>query len=187
MLGSALPVRPIVCTRYHAEVMADEAVAFVGENGSALISDPAARLVGPLIDGRRTTDEIARFLGPSVSARQVHQTLADLTQAGLVVESADVPTSISALWAELGVSEFRVREVLAAVEVGIENFTDVGSDVLQETIGDFGFTIGDPDHADVKVVVGDDYLDPRLAEVDARSFIFGFTGSAMATPSTLKE
>ena len=108
MLGRALPARPVVCARYHAEVMADEAVAFLGENGSAIISDPVARHVVPLIDGRRTTDDIARSLGPAVTTREVHQTLAELTQAGLVVESADVPASVSALWAELGVPEFRV-------------------------------------------------------------------------------
>lgn len=170
MVGRALPVRPLVCTRYHAEVMADEAVAFVGENGSALISDPVARLIVPLIDGRRTTDEIARSLGPSVATRQVYQSLAELTQAGLVVESADVPASTSALWAELGVSEFRVREVLDAFTVGLESLTDVGAEVLEDAIGDFGFSLAaDPDEASLKVVVVDDYLDPRLAEVDARA------------------
>jgi oxazoline/thiazoline synthase len=170
MVGIALPVRPLVCTRYHAEVMADEAVAFVGENGSALISDPVARLIVPLIDGRRTTDEIVRSLRPTVAIRQVHQSLAELTQAGLVVESADVPASVSALWAELGVSEFRVREVLGELTVGLQSLADAGAEGLHEAIADFGFSLaGDPDEANLKVVVVDDYLDPRLAAVDARA------------------
>ena len=170
MLGRALPARPVVCARYHAEVMADEAVAFLGENGSAIISDPVARHVVPLIDGRRTTDDIARSLGPAVTTREVHQTLAELTQAGLVVESADVPASVSALWAELGVPEFRVREVLDGFTVGREALTGAGLEDLDEAIGDFGFSLADdPDDANVKVVVVDDYLDPRLADVDARA------------------
>jgi oxazoline/thiazoline synthase len=170
MLGRALPVRPLVCTRYHAEVMADEAVAFVGENGSALISDPVARHVVPLIDGRRTTDEIVSSLGPAVATRQVHQTLAELTRAGLVVESADVPATTSALWAELGVSEFRVREVLDGFTVGLEILTETGLEGLHEAIGDFGFSLADdPDVSNVKLVVVDDYLDPRLADVAARA------------------
>jgi oxazoline/thiazoline synthase len=170
MLGRALPLRPLVCTRYHAEVMADEAVAFVGENGSAVISDPVARLVVPLIDGRRTTDEIARSLSPTVATRQVHQSLAELTQAGLVVESADVPASVSALWAELGVSEFRVREVLDGVTVGLQCLADAGEEGFHEAIADFGFSLADdPDEASLRVVVVDDYLDPALAEVDARA------------------
>lgn len=170
MLGSALPVRPLVCTRYHAEVMADEAVAFVGENGSALISDPVARLIVPLIDGRRTTDEIVRSLRPTVATRQVHQSLAELTQAGLVVESAGVPAAVSALWAELGVSEFRVREALGDFTVAIQSLADAGAEGLREAIADFGFNLaGDPDEASLKVVVVDDYLDPRLATVDAHA------------------
>jgi oxazoline/thiazoline synthase len=168
MVGSALPVRPHVCARYHAEVVADEAVAFLGENGSALISDPVARLIVPLIDGRRTTDEIVRSLSQSVATQQVHRSLAELTQAGLVVESAEVPVPVSALWAELGVSEFRVRELLGEFTVGLQNLADAGAEGLPEAIGDFGFRLAeDPDDANLKMVVVDDYLDPRLAEVDA--------------------
>src|SRR5581483_8442428 len=75
-----------------------------------------------------------------------------------------------ALWAELGVSEFRVREVLAEFTVGLQSLADAGADGLREAIADFGFSLaGDPDEANLKVVVVDNYLDPRLAAVDARA------------------
>ena len=119
MIGRTSPLRPLLCTRYHAEVLADDAVAFVGENGSAVVRDPVALQVVPLIDGRRTAEEIERTLSPAVAAAEVREALAEMAQAGLVVESADVPAPISALWAELGVSEFRLREVLVRAVMGV--------------------------------------------------------------------
>jgi oxazoline/thiazoline synthase len=170
MLGRALPLRPLVCTRYHAEVVADDAVAFVGENGSALVRDPVALHVVPLIDGRRTTDEIARTLTPVIETQHVHEALGSMVQAGLVVEAADLPVSVSALWAEIGVTEFRVREVLDDFTVGIETLTDIPHETLHQALSDFGFdVVVDPDASDVKVVVVDDYLDPRLPEIDMRA------------------
>ena len=169
-LSRALPVRPMVCARYHAEVVAGDAVAFVGENGTALIRDPVAQHVVPLIDGHRSSDEIAKSLAPGVARRQVDDTLADLTHAGLVVESAGLATSISMLWAEIGVSEFRAREVLAALTVAIETLVDDTLAGLHDAISAFGFAVADdPDESDIKVVVVDDYLDPRLTDVDTRA------------------
>ena len=170
MLGRAVPRRPLVCTRYHAEVVRDDAVAFVGENGSALVCDPVALAVVPLIDGRRTTDDIARTLMPLIQTRRVHEALDEMMHSGLVVEAADVPVPVSVLWAEIGVTEFRVREVLDGFTVGIESLTEIPLEPLHETVGDFGFTlVRDPDASEVKVVVVDDYLDPRLAEIDRRA------------------
>lgn len=170
MLGGALPVRPLVSTRYHAEVVAGDAVAFVGENGTALIRNPVAQHLVPLLDGHRSTEEIAGFLAPGVDRRQVDAALAELTDAGLVVESADVATSISMLWAEIGVSEFRVREVLDGFTVGIEALINDSLTGLPDALSDFGFAVADdPEESDVKIVVVEDYLDPRLAEVDGRA------------------
>jgi oxazoline/thiazoline synthase len=148
----------------------DDAVAFIGENGSALVRDPVALHVVPLIDGRRTTDEIARTLTPLIETRRVHEALGNMVQAGLVVEAADLPVSVSTLWAEIGVSEFRARELLDCVTVGIETLTDVPLEALHEAVRDFGFTlVHTPDASGIRIVVVDDYLDPRLCEVDRRA------------------
>ena len=159
-----------MCTRYHAEVVTDDAVAFVGENGSALVRDPVALHVVPLIDGRRTTDEIARALTPLIETERVHEALDGMARAGLIVEAADLSMPVSALWAEIGVSEFRAREVLDGFTVGIETLTDIPVEALHAAISDFGFTIMlNPDASGVKLVVVDEYLDPRLAEIDRRA------------------
>jgi ribosomal protein S12 methylthiotransferase accessory factor len=163
-----------VSARYHAEVVTDDAVAFVGENGSALVRDPVAQQVVPLIDGRRTTEEIARSLTPGVATRQVHTALADMARAGLVVEAADVPVPAAALWAEIGVSEFRIREILDGFTLGVEALTGAPLQTLHDAVGDFGFTVApDPDASDIKLVVVDDYLDPRLVEIEARARAMG--------------
>jgi bacteriocin biosynthesis cyclodehydratase domain-containing protein len=170
MLGRAVPLRPAVCTRYHAEVVADDAVAFVSENSSALVRDPVALNVVPLIDGRRTSDEIARTLTPLIETQRVHEALGSMVQAGLVVEAADLPVSVSALWAEIGVSEFRAREVLDGFTVGIETLSDIPLEALHEAVSDFGFAVAqNPDAPSLKVVIVDDYLDSRLAEIDRRA------------------
>jgi ribosomal protein S12 methylthiotransferase accessory factor len=159
-----------VCTRYHAEVLADDAVAFIGENGSAVVRDSVAQHIVPLIDGRHTTEEIARALNRVVAEQQVHDALAEMAQAGLIVEAADVAAPISALWAEIGVSEFRVREALEGFTVGVESLTEIPLEPLREVIMDFGFTVvSDPGDCRLNVVVVDDYLDPRLGEIDARA------------------
>ena len=170
MLGVGVPLRPVVCNRYHAEVVADDAVAFVSENGSALVRDPIALRVVPLIDGRRTTDEIAAHLSISIDPRRVHESLGAMVRAGLVVEAADMPAAMSALWSEIGVSEFRATQMLESFTLGIESLTDIPLRALYEALDDFGFTVtSDADVASVRIVLVDDYLDPRLADVDARA------------------
>jgi bacteriocin biosynthesis cyclodehydratase domain-containing protein len=174
VLGVAVPLRPQVCSRYHAEVVNNDAVAFVGENGSALVRDPVAQHVVPLIDGRRTTEEIARSLTPLIDTRRVHAALREMVRTGLVVEAADLPPAASTLWAEIGVSALRARELLDGFTIGIEALADTPLEALHAALGDFGFAVAHgADASDVKVVVVDDYLDPRLAEIDTHASASG--------------
>jgi bacteriocin biosynthesis cyclodehydratase domain-containing protein len=171
MRDPAIPVRPAVSGRYHAEVIKGEVVAFVGENGSVLIRDTLAQHVVPLIDGRRNTAEIVQLLGPMAEPELTHHTIAGLARAGLVTEAADLPSPVSALWDEMGIPEFRVAALHDSVTIVIEALTQVAVSGLHAAFADLGLkVVSDPACASgVRVVVTDDYLDPRLADVDCRA------------------
>lgn len=168
MNGRAVPRQPKLSARYQASVVRGDAVAFVGENISAVVRDAVAQEVVPLIDGRRTSEEIVSALAPPLDRGRVLNSLSELAHSGLVVEATAMPMPQAALWAELGVSEFRAGRLLAATTVAVQNLTAAPLDPLSSALSDLGFTLADRlELATVRLVICDDYLHPALATIDA--------------------
>jgi ribosomal protein S12 methylthiotransferase accessory factor len=168
MPAAGPPVRPTIRAGFHVDVVPGEAVAFVSENGSALVHDPVSQHAVALFDGIRTSYEIAELLRGVFRPDDVHAALAGLARAGLIVEAAGIPTATAALWSQLGVAEGQLPPLLAGVTIGLLGLTATPHAIVTEPLADWGLmTTPAVDACTLLAVSVDDYLDPRLADVDA--------------------
>src|SRR3982750_4589624 len=113
-------VTPVFKRFYHVEIREPEGVYLLSEDGPYLLKGPLFCRIVPLIDGRRSVEEIAEALAGQDNMLQVRLALVFLEQRGYVVEATDdVPAARAAFWellgADAGQAERRLRETTAAV------------------------------------------------------------------------
>ena len=118
----------------------------------------------PLLDGRRSLGEIVGALEDRHAAGDVRAAVASLATRGYLV-SADhgMDQSRAAYWSSLGASPGWVEERLA--DSGISVAGDDGA--LARHLETSGVRVG-PGDPTLAVIVCDDYLEERLAEVNRR-------------------
>src|SRR5262245_12932558 len=86
-----------------AEPMGDDAVFLIGERERFMLRGRVYRLLLPLLDGRRTADELAAALAGEVSPAEVEYALRRLSQQEYLVEAAPAPAPpIAGFWHALG-------------------------------------------------------------------------------------
>jgi ribosomal protein S12 methylthiotransferase accessory factor len=123
----------------------------------------------PLLDGQRPQEEIVAALGGAHPATDVHAAILSLSARGYVV-SADhgMDRCRAAYWSSLGASPRWVEQRLAESRVAVEG--DCGR--LTRHLEESGASVraGDPR---LTVLVRDDYLEARLAEVNRRQLEAG--------------
>ncbi len=128
----------------------------IGVRGSAL---PA---VLRAIDGRRSTDAIAGALAPEIPPAETFYVFELLRRKGVVVE-ADLAPGMAA-WTAQGMEPGVARERLACRTVGLCSTGSVpGLDALRDALAELSVRVAPEgeDLEDLRVVVTDDYLDPR--------------------------
>ncbi len=144
----------------------------IGERQTLLVSESFNTLLHgalhcdllPLLDGRHPQDEIVAALEGAHAAADVLAAIAALAAKGYVV-SADhgMERCRAAYWSSLGASPRWVERRLADSRVAVEG--DDGR--LVRHLEESGARVG-ADAPTLTVVVCDDYLDARLAEVNRR-------------------
>ncbi|HEY3569905.1 MAG TPA: TOMM precursor leader peptide-binding protein [Thermoanaerobaculia bacterium] len=80
--------KPRFRSHFRVEVAADE-VALVHETGAVRLESPLPRKLAPLLDGRRTAEEIARELAGELSPLDVAFGLSWLEEQGWIVEAGE--------------------------------------------------------------------------------------------------
>ena len=144
----------------------------IGEQQTLLLSESFntllhGRLYGkllPLLDGRRTQDEIAAALEGERDASEVRASIAALSAKGYVV-SADhgMDRGRAAYWSSLGASPRWVERRLAESRISVAG----DGERLISHLEASGVRTGS-DAPDLTVIVCDDYLEERLARVNSR-------------------
>lgn len=152
-----------------------ETLFIVTETGSAIFEGSPFTQVTRLLDGIRSTAEISRLLAKEVDADAVQNVVRKLHDAGYVVRGLG-PADEADSYVE--VLRARSPAVSRAVHSLTVRVVAVGStDDLAARIAGYIRTLGcsvtqrDDDSdlvVDLLVVVANDYLDPRLASVNAR-------------------
>jgi bacteriocin biosynthesis cyclodehydratase domain-containing protein len=155
-----------------AKVIPAEAVYLVSERGLTALSGSAIEQLAPLLDGTRTTAELTREMSAHLSAAEVGQVLARLSEAGLISffqrSAADQgDEQARAYWDLAGIGPDAATALdCAAVEIIAVGGAD--AEPLAGACRASGLAVGEPaDDAALSIVVCDDYLDPELNAVNA--------------------
>ena len=144
----------------------------VGERQTLLVSESFNTLLHgalycdllPLLDGRHPQDEIVAALEGAQCAADVRAAIVALSAKGYVVSAAHgMDRCRAAYWSSLGASPRWVEQRLAESRIAVEG--DDGRLIRHLEANGASAGTGDPE---LTVIVCDDYLDPRFAEVNRR-------------------
>ena len=146
---------------YQVEHVQGAGTFLLTETSPTVLNGRLNELVCPLIDGRRTTDELVALLHERVGAAEVYYTLFTLQQRGFIEEAwGDDAVPDAAFWQAVGCEPARAREILAATPVDVVGLGGAPVDVVKAALGGLGVAVAEG--AAVRLVVATDYRDPAL-------------------------
>ncbi len=142
----------------------DQQVLLVSETFDTLLRGPIYLDLLPLLDGRRTQDDIVAGLAEGYSASDVQAALIALASRGYVVSGGHaMEPGSAAFWSALGASPRWAEERLGASRIEVAG--DDGR--FARRLGDLGVAV-EADRPTLSVVVCADYLDERHADRNRR-------------------
>lgn len=156
-----------------AAVVPGEAAYLVSARGVTALRGRAIEVLAPLLDGSRTVAGIVRDAAPELSPDQVGALLARLAEARFLAfaepEGAGEPAPRPALayWELAGLDGATAARAVATTPVELIEVGPVDRAAVEAALAGSGLHVqsgGSP--APLTVVLCDDYLDPRLAEID---------------------
>ncbi|HEX3760038.1 MAG TPA: TOMM precursor leader peptide-binding protein [Kofleriaceae bacterium] len=146
------------------EVTEADGVFLLAEHDVVRLSGALYRVVVPLIDGRRTVDELVERARGRASAAEVHYAIERLAAGHYLVEAdGEEPDAAAALWQTLGVEPRRARAAIAATRVRVIAAGDAPVDAVAGALAAAGLAVVDAGPA-LTIVVTDDYLRDALAD-----------------------
>ncbi|MFD8499935.1 TOMM precursor leader peptide-binding protein [Amycolatopsis sp. NPDC059657] len=153
-----------------AEISEGDGAYLFSETGVIAMRGTQIAALASLLDGTRDFEGLLRAKPAGMDTEQVAALLAQLVEADLVTLRSPADPGIDArtlaYWDACGVDPIAAeqREKSARVEVfALGDSTDAA--LVDRALRDGGLCVSSGD-ADVSVVLCDDYLDPRLAEID---------------------
>ncbi|MFJ5233559.1 TOMM precursor leader peptide-binding protein [Kitasatospora sp. NPDC088391] len=151
------------------EPVPGEAVYLISDQQVTALHGAQIARLAPLLDGTRSLGDLQRDTAGHLSAEQTAQVVDRLRRAGLVCERpAGRPTPQEGYWAAAGQDAHLTGRRLGSASVAALDVSGDDPAELRGALDAAGLrTVADPDGADLTVVLCEDYLDPRLAGVDA--------------------
>lgn len=141
---------------------AADGVTLAHETGAVRLDAPLLRRLAPLIDGRRSAEEIARLLDGELSPVDVAFGLSWLEEQGYVVEAESrSPRGLEYLVDALGLDPREARRRLQDFSVTVVQAGSVPVEPLERSLRALGVQVGA--EGGLTVVVTDDYLREDLA------------------------
>jgi len=156
--------RPVLAPHLEYHDIGERQTLLVSESFNTLLHGQLYCSLLPLLDGRHPRDEIVAALEGAHTAADVRAAIVRLSAKGYLV-SADhgMDRCRAAYWSSLGASPRWVERRLAESCIAVEG--DDGRLVPHLEESGAGVGTGDPA---LTVIVCDDYLDPRIADVNRR-------------------
>jgi len=150
------------------EVTEADGVFLLAEHDVVRLSGALYRAVVPLIDGRRTVDELVELARGRVSAAEVHYAIERLAAGHYLVEAdGEGPDAGAALWHTLGVEPRQARAAIAATRVQVvaagDPPVDRMTDAVAGALAAVGLAVVAAEPA-LTIVVTDDYLRDALGD-----------------------
>jgi ribosomal protein S12 methylthiotransferase accessory factor len=159
------------------ETIPAEAVCLISERGVTALSGPSIEKLAPLLDGTRTVDQVKRELSADLSAGEVGELLARLSDAGLLAyfpapaagQRDERAEEASAYWNLAGMDAESIAPAVVSAPIEIIATGNTDADAIAAVCRASGLTLHQPgsSRAAFSLVLCDDYLDPALSEVNA--------------------
>ncbi|MFC4535789.1 TOMM precursor leader peptide-binding protein [Sphaerisporangium dianthi] len=163
------------------EIVPGEAVYLVSARGTTALSGRPAEVLAPLLDGSRSLAEIHEQASRELPAAQVGPVLGRMAKANLIGyrgPAGPADAAAAAYWDLAGLDGGHAPAALAEATVGVLALGHVDMDAVLAACRAAGLAAvpdsgaGEP-RGHLTLVVCDDYLDPALAEVNARRLADG--------------
>ena len=157
---------PAIKAHLRTVPVSGEGALLLSETGAHVLKGRIYEAVVPLIDGRRSADEIVEALAPQVTPATVWYALLRLEQAGYLAESApEIPEGIAAFWSSLGLDVSQVHTALEATTVRVLSAGVPVADRFAAALGQFGVNVVTDETdvaADMEVILAANYLADEL-------------------------
>lgn len=148
-----------------------EAAYLVSQRGVTALRGTPAEVLVPLLDGTRDHAEVISAATPLLTTEEAAGSLRALDAAGLLRlgTPGTADPAAEAYWDLAGPGAPAALAALAGAAVALVPLAGTDAAEAAEACRASGLTVTDaPERADLTLVLCDDYLDPELAEVDAR-------------------
>lgn len=172
--------RPRLKANFTAQVDADR-IFLIAENRHVVIAGRGPVAVLPYLDGRHTIPEIVRLVGAELSPPQTIAAIRKIQAFGQLAEGRpDLPEHEIAHWDALGIDPGAAKKALRDATVSLVALDSAPEQGVTAALAAEGMTVtpcgqesaAGQDSA-LTVVLVDDYLDPRLDELDRTLGIAG--------------
>jgi len=153
--------KPIFKPHFRAEIVPDQGVLLLSESGHHVLTGKLFQLVAPLVDGKRSPDDIVDSLAGELQAAEVYYALLMLEKKGYLLE-AGATNHLTAFWTVNGIDPGDAAERLNRLGVSVAALGDVSTGPLVSILKGQGIQSVDDGH--VRLVLTDDYLRADLEE-----------------------
>ncbi|MFF8828555.1 TOMM precursor leader peptide-binding protein [Streptomyces sp. NPDC015131] len=153
------------------ETVSGEAVYLLSERGTTVLRGPQVEVLAPLLDGTRTLPAVIAEATAAVPAAEAGRVIAALARADLVGyrDPAADDAAAEAYWELAGIGAPGVAAAVRSTPVHVVPLGRTDGAAARAECRAAGLVLApSEDRASFGLVLCDDYLDPALAEVDAR-------------------
>ena len=159
---------PVFKAHLHVEVIPGEGVLILSEEAAKALHGGAYEKIVPLMDGRRSTDEIVDALSGQVDAARVYYVLNAMEANGYLAEATpDIPASVAAFWHGAGIEPAAALVALRDKRVAVRTVGETDSAAMLSALEATGVKLGTREQNDLLLVLTDDHLRADLAAINA--------------------
>ena len=160
--------RPRFKPHFHVEALDGEGVVVLSELGQTLLRGRFHELVAPLLDGRRSADDLTRLLSSELAPAAVYYTLAELERKGYLCEGGcELPDNEAALWSIHDIDAEVAARRLGDSRVSLAVFGDVDATAFRRALESLHVHV--VGSGPVAAVLTDDYLRSGLEAFNRKS------------------
>ena len=170
---SKMIMKPIFRPDIRPVVLAGTGVFLLAEKGDRLLQGRLGEALLPLLDGRRTADEIVEALEPAFPATHVYYVLLMLEKKGYLIESdQQVSQANAGFWGLYGFDARDIERRLAVTSISVKALgPHLSEKALTDALTAVGVRTGED--GDLIVVLVEDYLDPALETINLDAITTG--------------
>jgi len=165
-------LQPRFQPHFNVEMVDHEGVFLLWETGQAVLEGRLYQLIAPLIDGRRSSDEIVEALSDAAPPAHLYYALEELEKRGYLVENDEqLPLGEAALWSLQGIAPGLAAQRLARTSVSVSAVGKVDAGPLCAALAALGVHVTEA--GAISIVLTDDYLRSGLKGHNEESLAMG--------------